>query len=1093
MPYEPTTNWEGYFEAALSPGASFAGGLAAMGGIAGALGAGGPQAMASFANKLADSRNMEVSQAWAQFQKEEERRFQAQQADEARAHDKAMQAQGHTNAMALQQGKFDATQKLELLEANAALVSAIDAAGGPQSEVGQLALNAIGPVGRKGLGAPGTFSSGDIGAALSGSGGASAIRGVLAAGGFNVGATMQSQRTRAVENWNANPDTTDLQGGVDIVRGGGAAQEKLQGLSAQLAQAQRSASAAKGLKPDNPQRLAGLSRQHAEAQRLLGQLTNMAQDSDAAFYVVGDDEGFGGTLSPLYSTSIALAQSTLGEIGTDVQAVQHENAVQFAYGESPITDNPAVDPDNYAQGNEWSNAAVSIDASLNGKSFTAHVDQLRRIRDNPALAQRAEYQAQLKALDWVDKIADERGVAELSLGSGALDAARKAAATNIPADITAAHQAIDTIMSMDLAQTDQALKNQSQQTKAMRALSTAVQEVMPTGMQGMTIAPDRLTELAKQFVIKDPHTGDLSFDKVAFFSPEANSPAVQLYTDLIWEKHPGVSGEPSIDQQLALLDSATEMPKGFRNQIFNNLSDRNKALGGDTSSLVLNGDILELPTVVKPTAIADIPMEDEGQWGNSFGRYILDAGAASLGAEHPEYAAAYGPTVTATELLAPFRGYRPFLEEALDGHATTAEATALGGSMHHDRPIHWLSEVGGRKTLKGYTNDQLWGMLLGRGEEGLASGLHAMAALSPHLVGSLPSTGGASKSATLTGAQMAVRGAPTPEATQAHAFLRSYKDPNFRAAFNIEAADTGEELSPGLISLLTSGGGLPVSPTIAPGTGRPDLYHISTAAEIADQISTVDADIAEYRRIQESKTLAGRQAIIPDDDPDTDDIPTYISNLALEPTLQQLAYWRQQLEIDSIAVKNKTVRRIPGRIMSTLLLGRPGEEVIPGIGAELEEGEVGPYSARMQVLRQEFTSVDMLQQHMGGIPTATQTQLLDSANSYQEWFSGLDKVANETFVHLSKLMQPGGVGPAPEKVARDHHAARKQVQLLNQVKWLAASDLLDDITVESIGSLLRGHLPSNWKDFQDPDDPGQRLVKSGIIVFLDDRHNQRLN
>ena len=61
-----------------------------VGGIAGALGAGGPQAMTAFANKIADSQQMELSRRWQGFQKGQDQQFQMLRDEASRAHDESM-------------------------------------------------------------------------------------------------------------------------------------------------------------------------------------------------------------------------------------------------------------------------------------------------------------------------------------------------------------------------------------------------------------------------------------------------------------------------------------------------------------------------------------------------------------------------------------------------------------------------------------------------------------------------------------------------------------------------------------------------------------------------------------------------------------------------------------------------------------------------------------------------------------------------------------------------------------------------------------------------------------------------------------------
>ena len=75
-------------------GTSFMSGLtsamANIGGIAGALGAGGPQAMTNFVNKITERQNLELSQSWAAYQKQQERDHQNERDALNRAHDIAL-------------------------------------------------------------------------------------------------------------------------------------------------------------------------------------------------------------------------------------------------------------------------------------------------------------------------------------------------------------------------------------------------------------------------------------------------------------------------------------------------------------------------------------------------------------------------------------------------------------------------------------------------------------------------------------------------------------------------------------------------------------------------------------------------------------------------------------------------------------------------------------------------------------------------------------------------------------------------------------------------------------------------------------------
>lgn len=70
-------------------------GLAYTGGIAGALGSGGPQAMTNFVNKIAAQQNLELSQRWESFQTSQARSHQLLRDEAQRAHERGMQAEGH--------------------------------------------------------------------------------------------------------------------------------------------------------------------------------------------------------------------------------------------------------------------------------------------------------------------------------------------------------------------------------------------------------------------------------------------------------------------------------------------------------------------------------------------------------------------------------------------------------------------------------------------------------------------------------------------------------------------------------------------------------------------------------------------------------------------------------------------------------------------------------------------------------------------------------------------------------------------------------------------------------------------------------------
>ena len=71
------------------------GALGDIGGIAGALGAGGPQAMTNFVNKIADKQNMEISRKWDSFQKGQDRSFQMLRDSSQRRHEMGMLQEKH--------------------------------------------------------------------------------------------------------------------------------------------------------------------------------------------------------------------------------------------------------------------------------------------------------------------------------------------------------------------------------------------------------------------------------------------------------------------------------------------------------------------------------------------------------------------------------------------------------------------------------------------------------------------------------------------------------------------------------------------------------------------------------------------------------------------------------------------------------------------------------------------------------------------------------------------------------------------------------------------------------------------------------------
>jgi len=79
----------------------FGSALGDIGGIAGALGAGGPQAMTNFVNKIAEKQNMEIARKWDGFQKGQERTFTMIRDSAQRRHEMAMLHEKHS----LEKGK----------------------------------------------------------------------------------------------------------------------------------------------------------------------------------------------------------------------------------------------------------------------------------------------------------------------------------------------------------------------------------------------------------------------------------------------------------------------------------------------------------------------------------------------------------------------------------------------------------------------------------------------------------------------------------------------------------------------------------------------------------------------------------------------------------------------------------------------------------------------------------------------------------------------------------------------------------------------------------------------------------------------------
>lgn len=97
--------WDNVEWSDFVPGEGVSSGIASMGGIAGALGAGGPQAMTAFANKLADTQNMEISRKWEAFQQQQEQAYQLRRDASARRHDAAMKAEDRKAAKSLELGR----------------------------------------------------------------------------------------------------------------------------------------------------------------------------------------------------------------------------------------------------------------------------------------------------------------------------------------------------------------------------------------------------------------------------------------------------------------------------------------------------------------------------------------------------------------------------------------------------------------------------------------------------------------------------------------------------------------------------------------------------------------------------------------------------------------------------------------------------------------------------------------------------------------------------------------------------------------------------------------------------------------------------
>ncbi len=108
--------------------------LAAIGGIAGALGAGGPQAMSAFANKLADANQLSVGRAWDAYQRGQQEAFQQRRDDAAEAHDFARQKQQHEFRLEELKQEHALREGLVTSDTKARLLAAYNSDGGATGE-----------------------------------------------------------------------------------------------------------------------------------------------------------------------------------------------------------------------------------------------------------------------------------------------------------------------------------------------------------------------------------------------------------------------------------------------------------------------------------------------------------------------------------------------------------------------------------------------------------------------------------------------------------------------------------------------------------------------------------------------------------------------------------------------------------------------------------------------------------------------------------------------------------------------------------------------------------------------------------------------
>ena len=117
------------------------------GGIAGALGAGGPEAMTAFVGKIADKQSLKLSQeweaeqkkatrAWSAEQKRDEREWAAGQERERRAHELRRDEERRAHERGLAEMEFDRTigeQRRQRVNAHMAAGRLAGAEGGDQT------------------------------------------------------------------------------------------------------------------------------------------------------------------------------------------------------------------------------------------------------------------------------------------------------------------------------------------------------------------------------------------------------------------------------------------------------------------------------------------------------------------------------------------------------------------------------------------------------------------------------------------------------------------------------------------------------------------------------------------------------------------------------------------------------------------------------------------------------------------------------------------------------------------------------------------------------------------------------------------------